>query len=160
MLLDQRPSLFSRSTKHSEARHYLDEEQRIKLFLSQTKEKANEILLQAHVGADIKGTIKDLLLVGDNFEKLIQSMTGQSSDSRILKKKLEQAKVESKAFEVNIESLKKVLLLIVDEVKKINVEAAQVIKRHEAKQSQAVDALSATRIKSATQKIIDVIVGQ
>lgn len=134
-----------------------DDQQALKVFLRSTRDRAEGVLGGAHIGADVKELIRDLLQIANNAEDLISHSSGQSADTRVLKKKLDQSKTETRAAEAKIESAKKLILSLVDEIKAIHIETAGILKRHAADMTDA-GAVSATRIKTAIQKMTEIIV--
>lgn len=128
----------------------------LRMYALQLKDKAKHVLGAEHTGADAKGLIKDLIDLGEKLECLIEQSSGQSADVRMLRKKLDLGKQETKAAESRVESLQKEMALLVAEVKSIAVEVAAISKRHP--EATDPDALSASKVKAANQKIAEVIV--
>jgi hypothetical protein len=116
-----------------------------KQFISDTRKKAELVSNSAHISSDIKDIIKDLLVIADNFESLMSQSVGQSADSRVLKKKLDQSKLE-------LNQVKKALAAIAGEIKTIGLESGNIIK------SPATAVEAANKIKSAIQKIAETVV--
>ena len=134
-----------------------DEQQSLKHFLFEAKSRADVILAAEHIGADVKAVIKDLLLIGNNYETTMQQAAGQSADARMLKKKLDQSKSGSKDIELKLASAKALVFKIVDEIKIVNSETATILKSLAADPQNPIHQ-GATKIKAATQRMIDIIV--
>ncbi len=135
----------------------MSEEQALKAFLNETRERANTVLQEEHIGADVKNVLRDLLKVSDSFHQLMQQSTGQSADTRVLKKKLDQSKAETRAVQAKLDGSKAMVVALTDEIKKVSSEAVQIAKRHEATPDDP-DAQGAGRIRSALQKMVSLIV--
>ncbi len=133
------------------------DQQTLKAFLSDTRTRAADVLDQPHVGADVKNVIRDLLQISDSFYSLLDQSAGQSADARVLKKKLDLAKTEMREVANKLEATKKTMMALVEEIKTVNTEVAQIVKRHEAT-PQDLDIQSALRIKAVVQKMVGHIV--
>ena len=130
--------------------------QALKVFLHETRRKATAVLAEEHIGADVKLVIESLFQICDSFEDLVAQSSGQSADSRMMKKKLDQAKADKKAVEMRVDALKKQVLTLIPEIKNIAGEAAGIAKRHGDPTDP--DAGSAGKIKAATQKMAEIVV--
>lgn len=129
----------------------------LRAFLRETRVKADVILGADHVSADVKTIIKDLIHAGQNLDILIDLNSGQSADGRVLKKKLEAAKSEIRSMEAKVEGAKKLIMALVEEIRILTVESANISKRHTADPNDP-DSLSAARIKASLQKVAEIIV--
>ncbi|MES3038109.1 MAG: hypothetical protein V4736_09405 [Bdellovibrionota bacterium] len=129
----------------------------LKKFLFATKSKASTILDSDHVAAEVKLIIKDFLQVCDNFDTLSQQSSGQNADARLLKKRLDQSKTEMKALENKIDSIKKSVVSMIEDIKIASAEANAIIKRHPA-EGDDPDFQSASKIKSSIQKLTEKVV--
>ncbi len=129
-------------------------EQAMKSFIVDAKEKANAVLAQDHVGADVKIALKDLMQVCDSLQGVIAEMNNSSADSRLAKKKLEQARGETRAAEKQGEELRKVIMNLVNDIKAISGEANAILKRH----PDDVDGVSSKQILANAQSMVKVIV--
>lgn len=134
-----------------------DEQQALKVFLNNARERASLVLNEEHIGADVKSVIKDLLQVSDSFSTLMVQNVGQSSDVRVLKKKFDQAKGEIRDLTTKLEAFKKAVLPIVDAIKVVSAESGEIAKRH-ATLAQDPDLQSAARIRAAAQQMVALIV--
>lgn len=134
-----------------------DEQQALKVFLNNARERASLVLNEEHIGADVKSVIKDLLQVSDSFSTLMVQNVGQSSDVRVLKKKFDQAKGEIRNLTTKLEAFKKAVLPIVDAIKVVSAESGEIAKRH-ATSTQDPDLQSAARIRAAAQQMVALIV--
>lgn len=126
-------------------------------YVSATRDKAKSVLEEAHHDAIVKDVIKDLLQLVVSFEAVIQNANGQSADVRVLRKKLDQAQAAVRTAEAGMEKAKKIVMSIVEEIKVISSESGQILRRHEADPAD-VDTVSATKIRAAAQKIVELIV--
>ncbi len=127
----------------------------IRAFMHEVREKADKITASPHIGADVKGVIKDLIKIGENFENVLQQSSGQSADSRVLKKKLDQAKQDMRGNETKLETVKTSIMAIIEELKIVGQESNALLKRFEAN---SPDAIQVTRIKTSTQKMAETVV--
>lgn len=133
-----------------------NDQQTIKSFLHGVREQADVIIGEPHVSADVKNVIRDLLQVCANFDELLEHSSGQSADTRMLKKKLDQAKADARASENKIGDVKKTILSLVEEIKSIGAESGHILKRHATPNDP--DAASATKITAATRKMVEIII--
>ncbi len=129
-------------------------EQAMKAFMVEAKEKAHAVLTQDHVGADVKVALKDLIQVCDTLQAAIAEMSNSSADSRLAKKKLEQAKGETRVAEKQVEELRKTIMNMATDIKAISGEANAILKRH----PDDVDGASAKQVLAGAQSIVKVIV--
>lgn len=129
----------------------------LKIFLSETRERANKVLNEEHVGADVRNVIKDLLQVADSFSTLMQENVGQSADVRVWRKKHDQVKAEARDLSAKMDAAKKAVQALVEEIKQVSAEAAIIAKRHD-QSPQDPDLQSAARIRLAAQKMVALIV--
>ncbi len=127
----------------------------IRAFMHEVREKADQITSNSHVGADVKSVIKDLIQIGENLETVLQQSTGQSADSRVLKKKLDQAKQDMRGNEGKLETVKKSVMAIVEELKIVGQESNGLLKKFEAGSPEAGQV---SRIKASTQKMAETVV--
>lgn len=134
-----------------------DDQQVLRVFLNETREKADAITSQSHVSAEIKSVVKDLLQICDNFSDLMAQSSGMSADARVLKKKHDQLKIDMRTVETRLEAAKKLFLSIIEEIKGINAEVVALAKKHEGNPG-AAELLCASRIKAHTQKMVEIIV--
>jgi regulator of replication initiation timing len=131
--------------------------QSIKAFMNQAQQRAETILSAEHIGGDVKMLIRDLLQISKNLENLMHESSGNQSDMRVLKKRLDQAKAIGREDETKIAAVRTIFFSLADEIKLILSEAAKIIKHHEARPNES-DAGSAARIKASAQKMIEIIV--
>ncbi len=134
-----------------------DEQQALKVFLNNARERATTVLSEEHIGADVKRVIKDLLQVSDSFSTLMVQNVGQSSDVRVLKKKFDQSKGEIRDLTAKVDAFKKAVLPLVDAIKVVSAESGEIAKRHSTS-TQDPDLQSAARIRSAAQQMVALIV--
>jgi hypothetical protein len=132
------------------------DEQKIREFLNQAKEKSDIILSQDHYGAEVKTVILDLLQICQNFENLLSSNVGANADARLLKKRLDQAKHEHKITMDELSQVETLLLSLVGEVKLIGGEVNNLIKALPADEANPLQ-ISAHKIRSANIKIAEAI---
>ncbi len=123
------------------------DDSQFKAFLVITKGKAVDFTNNADLDAEVKTTIRDLIKAIESFEGLKNEMTGQSADSRILRKRLEQSRQETKAAEKRIEAIKLVVSGLVESVMRLSIEANKV-----------ADQDVAARLKGEIQKAAKVVV--
>jgi hypothetical protein len=135
----------------------LDENTAIQAFLMDVKVRSENVLGETHVSEDIKHVIRDLMKVCGNLQGLIHQSSGQSADARMLKKKVDQTKGELRMSEDRVDSAKKLIFSLIEEVKVIANEAGVIIKRNEGA-GDTSDLSSAVRIRTAAQKMIEQIV--
>ena len=135
----------------------MDENQNLKQFLYEAKTRADSILTQDHVNAEIKKVIRDLLQIGQNYEAIKHQSQGASADSRVLKKKLDQAKSDLKVYETNLASAKNLVMKLVDEIKIVSSEAAVIFRSHGA-DPKSTSYISAGKLKAAAQKMAELLV--
>lgn len=131
-----------------------DVQKDFRIFISQALAKGHEVLAAAHVGAEPKTAIRDLMHAIDLFGKQLEEAAGQSSDQRLLKRKFDQSKAELRVVQ---EATKKLLFTFVGELKVIINEAQDVFVRHELDNADP-DYHCSLRIKASAQKMIDIIV--
>ena len=132
-------------------------ENALRMFLLETNERAQGFIKADHVSADIKNCMKDLLKICDNYQGLMDHMNNSNVDSRLAKKKLEQAKVESRELENTLEDLKKTIVGLASEIKTASAEANAIIKRH-ANSPEDPDSISAKTVLASAQAMVKVIV--
>jgi hypothetical protein len=129
-------------------------EPNLKAFLNETKERSKSILESSHIGADVKGIIKDLIALGDNVVALLNQNRDQTADTRVLRKKLDQSRAEAKVLEQKSAEIRSTILSFTEDIKTIAAEANQIIKRSPG----SADATSASKILSSTQSMVQSIV--
>ena len=134
-----------------------DDPKVLRAYVNATRDKAQGIVEETHHDALVREVIKDLLQLVTQYENALQNVSGQSADVRVLRKKLEQAQGSVRAAEAGMEKAKKMVLGLAEEVKLINSEAGQIAKRHESEPTHP-DATSATKIRQAAQRIVELIV--
>jgi hypothetical protein len=122
-----------------------------KAFLLDARKRADEILGALHVSAEVKELVKDLLHCAESLEAAVAANTGQSSDVRVLRKKLDASKGEIRAAETKAETLKAAIMTLAPELKSISSEAANILKADAAN-------ASAAKIKASTQKLAEIII--
>lgn len=126
----------------------------MKAFIVESKEKAQAVLIQDHVGADVKIAIKDLMQVCDTLQAALSEMNNSSADSRLAKKKLEQERALTRAAEKQGEELKKIIMSMTTDIKAVSAEANAILKRH----PDDVDGAAAKQILAGAQNMVKIIV--
>lgn len=133
-----------------------DSDQNFREFMSSTCEKAKGLLDQVHIGDDTKKILRDFLQVTQNFEQLLSSNVGANADQRLSKKRLEQAKLEHRQIEKQLNDIKTRFLAIIEDVKTIGSEVSGLQKAIAAKELTNCE-ISAQKIKTANQHIAEII---
>lgn len=133
----------------------MSEDQLLKSFYIDAHKRAEQILSEPHVGADVKSTLKDLLKIAEDFRHLLDHTSGQSADIRVMRKRFEAQRNEIRQQEERVEEVKRMVLMLATEVEVIQNEAGQIIKR--ASTPNDPIASHATRIKTSAQKVVEVV---
>ncbi len=123
-------------------------------FFATAKDKANELLAQPHIGADVKTLIKDLTLSAENFRDFSEQASGLGADVRVMKRRLEAMRGNNKAAAAKMQDLRKTILSIAMELEVINIEATKIAKRYTP---EVPDGACAARIQEAAKKVVAVV---
>lgn len=120
-------------------------------FLLDARSRAAQVVNEPHVGADVKTLIKDLLQIAESFEAMVVQNSGQSSDVRVLRKKLDASKGEIRAAEAKSEAYKAYIVSLTSELKAISAETGILLKSDPAHPQ-------GMKLKAATQKMAEIII--
>jgi hypothetical protein len=118
-----------------------------RIFLEDVKKRATALVGEEYISEDVRKVLRDFLQATESFASLYSESVGQSADSRVLKKRYEQLKSESKANEKRIEQMKSSSISSVASVKVISAEITSI-----------TDPASLARIKTALQKIAETLI--
>lgn len=88
-------------------------------FINETAANGTEVTKMSHVAEPVKNTVRDLLKICENVTKLLDSNTGQSADTRILKKKYEQIRLEHSQMNKKFEKAQNLLLSLLEDIQDI-----------------------------------------
>lgn len=83
--------------------------QRLRMLINDLESRSTDILITAHIGEDVKATIRDFLIVSKALESAIQQMESQSSDVRMAKRKLDAGKKEIEESRKQLQATEKKL---------------------------------------------------
>lgn len=128
-----------------------------KQFLNDVRQRADEVIAAEHIGIDVKNLVKDLLQACLSFENAVIDNAGASSDMRLLKRKIDQTKAETKAAEAKFEAAKAHIIAITTELKTVGGETSAILKRLDGNPADPNHA-SATKIKAASQKMAEMVI--
>ncbi len=120
------------------------DDQQFRTFLKDAKDRANHYSGESYVSADVRTVILDLLKIVTSFERIEAESDGQSADSRIMKRKYDTARQETKLAEKRVEALKKLMTDLLDVVIAIGTETAKMPEDMRAKVKDALQKTAKT----------------
>ncbi len=129
----------------------MSSDQNYKAFLQDARGRADDVLAEVHIGADVKNLIKDLLQIAESLEGMMAANSGQSSDVRVLRKKLDASKGEIRAAETKAENLKGQIVGLATELKAISTETGVLLKADPAHPQ-------GLKLKASAQKMAEIII--
>lgn len=129
----------------------------LKQRLSIAVQKADEVVNQTHVAADIKSIVREMRDIAEGFGHEMANTRDSSADTRFMKKKLDQAVKDHRSLELKIDDVKKAIGELVVELKTIGGEVGGILKRHDPSSGDD-DCFAALKIKAATQKMAEIVV--
>ena len=124
-------------------------------FFVDAKERAAELLSQPHVGNDVRELVKDLLGVGESLVGLVDQSVGMSADARVIKRRMEQSRQETKVVEEKFANTKTSVLQLATEIETVSRE----VKNIKARTVLANDpnAASVQKIEASLSQIVKVV---
>ena len=133
-----------------------EDQKSLKLFLHEAKQRADVILGLDHINNEAKTAIKDLLIISQNYERLMSSNVATSSDASLLKKRYELSKSDLKKAESVLASTKAIILSMIPELVIVSAETNGLIKSLSADPENPM-LRSVLKMKQAVTKIAEAI---
>jgi hypothetical protein len=123
-----------------------------KVFLKETMANGLEVTRMDHVAEPVKNTVRDLLKVCENVTRLMDNSSGQNADSRILKKKYEQTKIDLNQATKKFEKTQALIVSLLEEIQEITNSAELIIKANSG-QTNPKTIQETLKIQNAAQKL-------
>jgi hypothetical protein len=121
----------------------------------ETKDKADAVLADSHTGADAKLVIQHLMQIATDLVELNDVSAGQSADARVIKRKMELQRAESRAVETKAANAKNAVIQLATQIEVIGIESKKI--RSRTVLADDPNAASVNRIDAAVTAITKVI---
>ncbi len=117
------------------------DDQQFRVYVNDAKDRGKHFSGESYIAADVRTVILDLMKIVESFERMEAESDGQSADVRMMRRKYDVSKQETKAAEKRIEALKKRMTDLLDVVIAVGTETS---KMPEETRARVKDALQKT----------------
>jgi hypothetical protein len=116
-------------------------------YVKDTCDKAMEIAGLSHTGLEAKEVIKDLINICEQVSSAVTASTSDGVDQRILQKRYDALKTESRDLQKKLEGIRETLTLkMTTVIKTLNTDAAHI-----------PDGDVASRVKASIKQLVEII---